>query len=115
LPEVRDIEDLPVADARIVRHRLAGLAPDAGRCLERSVEARERDLPLVVERLVGQHAHRVLVHRALDRPLQVIVHPLAEVDPGDPRGEQRLDPCDAKLHVRLPGGFVGSVPRIALS
>jgi hypothetical protein len=56
-------------------------------------------LSFIVERLVGQHAHSVLVHRSLDRQLQVIVHPSAEVYPDNLRGKQRLDPCDAELHM----------------
>src|SRR2546421_8893495 len=44
----------------------SGLVLLGRRQLERAVQPRERDLVLIVEVLVRQHAHRVVVHRALD-------------------------------------------------
>src|SRR5215470_7503989 len=53
--------------------------------------------------LAGQHAHRVLIHRALDRPLRGFVDRSPQLDPGDLRNEKRMKRCDNGVHAAPPG------------
>ncbi len=104
LVEVGDVEDVAVLDARR-RQRPAVLAVRQRRHFERAVEARERDLLVVVEALVRQHADAILVHRVLDRIPRRAVDACGQISARQLRDEQRMQWLCRDGHAVLPSAM----------
>ena len=83
-------------------HAALALVHDGGSIFQRPVEPRKRDLPLVVDILVRQHADRILVHRLLDGVARRKIDVAAEIGAPDLGGKKRMQLCDGEIHGAFP-------------
>src|ERR1700729_1707747 len=100
--EIGEVKHLPVRQPPF-ETGWAGFLPDVDAWrIERSKEAREGYLLLVLQVLTRQHAHRILIYGALDRPLYVLLDCLANVDVRDLGDEERMKRCYNRGHGAFP-------------
>ena len=102
--QIGNVEDFRKFYAQ-AHHACLALVHHRGSIFQRTVEPRERDLPLVVDILMRQHADRIRVHRLLDRIARRKIDVAAEIGAPDFGGKKRVKLSDGDIHGAFPAEF----------